>query len=307
MDTEYILPKAKKTRLGYTKPHEIQPSNLDSIQEQNLLVQQSFDQSRLGQVQLNQNLTDQGVTSRLGQIFPPIETSSDLIERLQTPISHSNPQQTETPIVISILEQYNVDNDYNLMLARLQSCLNANSSSRLVNEVDSNGRTPLMHSKLTVVSQLLIEKGANVNSRDNLGRTALMYAENAKIAQILINSRADLNFRDYEDRTALIHAINRQPNEYNKTVTSFLKANDRMELIRLLIRSVTRQNINLEDKQKRNAILSSVMLNDVETTRVLIAKGADVDSTDNDGMSAVMLAVNKTNIEMLRLLIDNKV
>jgi ankyrin repeat protein len=157
-----------------------------------------------------------------------------------------------------------------------------------------------------------------------------MYAPNAQIARVLIANRADLNFRDSNGQTALMHAINRPHpqlkstanNEHylntytrNYSATSsdqnnqewLMSVYDRMELIRLLIRSVTTHNINLIDKSYSNALLLAVKANDIDTVRMLVPYGADINSVDQFGRTPLMHAVLLNNLDIVRLLIDNNV
>ena len=155
-----------------------------------------------------------------------------------------------------------------------------------------------------------------------------MYAPNAQIARVLIANRADLNFRDANGQTALMHAINRPHpqlkstanNEHylntytrNYSATSSDQNNqewlmyDRMELIRVLVRSVTTHNINLFDKSYSNALLLAVKANDIDTVRMLVPYGADINSGDEFGRTPLMHAVLLNNLDIVRFLIDNNV
>lgn len=157
-----------------------------------------------------------------------------------------------------------------------------------------------------------------------------MYAPNAQIARVLIANRADLNFRDSNGQTALMHAINRPHPQLKSTTNSehylntytrnysatnsgqsnqelLMSVYDRMELIRLLVRSVTTHNINLFDKSYSNALLLAVKANDIDTVRMLIPYGADINSVDQFERTPLMHAVLMNNLDIVRLLIDNNV
>lgn len=239
--------------------------------------------------------------------------------------------------LIEIVKSYMYDYDLDLVLVKIRSYIMMENNEMAVNEKDSENRTPLMYAMAPEITQLLIECGANVNARDSYARTAIMYTRLSSIARLLIHNKADLNFRDQDGKTALLHAIllSNHPQQYpitnplvfnnssnsnsnyqnggvvniNNNRALLVIGNDRDALIDVLMQSVTKVNLNLEDNQFANAILYAVELGDFETLRKLIWCGADVNSVDKAKRSTLILAVERQshNINMARLLIENRV
>lgn len=264
--------------------------------------------------EISQKTDDSNIISLEMDSLHDSPLNSGMIERISSQmfykVNQDCVQNIENVKLDDIFQSYEKNKDFEILLSSTESCLETNPRS--VHEKDKNGATPLMHSPLPQVTELLIKYGANVNARDNHGCTPLMYAKCSKIVSLLIRNRADCNFRDNDGRTALLHAILRDSEIYsssscNQPFDIFSVAYDRSKLIRLIIRSVTRQHINLEDRKKSNAILYAVMVNDVETVRVLLQFGADVNSCDKYDQTPIIHAVNKKNIDMIRLLIDHRV
>jgi ankyrin repeat protein len=241
--------------------------------------------------------------------------------------------------LIEIVKSYMYDYDLDLVLVKIRSYIMMENNEMAVNEKDAENRTPLMYAMAPEITQLLIECGANVNARDSYARTAIMYTRLSSIARLLIHNKADLNFRDHDGKTALLHAIllsssNYHPQQHpttnplvfnnnsssnhqnvgvnnnnNNNNRALVIGNDREALIDVLMQSVTKVNLNLEDNQYANAILYAVELGDFETLRKLIWCGADVNSVDKAKRSTLILAVERQshNINMTRLLIENRV
>ena len=86
-----------------------------------------------------------------------------------------------------------------------------------VNKTQPNGWTPLLfalYNRNSELSQLLIEKGADVNAREwRTGNTALMLAAswgNVPLVQLLIQKGAQINAQQRAGNTALSYAVSYQ-------------------------------------------------------------------------------------------------
>jgi ankyrin repeat protein len=87
------------------------------------------------------------------------------------------------------------------------------SQSASLEEIDGDGRTPLIHSAIegkTEIAAALIQAGANAGVQDNLGNSALHYAAqgfHTQLAKLLINAGANINAQDILGNTPLWRAV----------------------------------------------------------------------------------------------------
>jgi ankyrin repeat protein len=143
------------------------------------------------------------------------------------------------------------------------------------------GETPLMASarsgNLDVVTQL-IDKGANVNARGPRRQTALMWAvseQHPDVIKILLTRGADIHARS--DVLSQVMAVppHGKP-EYNRSIPF---GGD-------------------------TALLFAARVGDLESAKLLLAAGANVNDADAWGVSAMVLAAHSGFTEMVEFLLD---
>jgi len=143
------------------------------------------------------------------------------------------------------------------------------------------GETPLMAASRSgnseVVSQL-IDKGANLNARGARGQTALMWAvsqQHPEVVRILVARGADIHARS--DKSGQVMAVppHGKP-EYNRMIPFGAET----------------------------ALLFAARVGDLESARLLLAAGADVNDADAWGVSATVLAAHSGFTEMVEFLLD---
>lgn len=82
-----------------------------------------------------------------------------------------------------------------------------------IDELDGDGRTPLMHAaidKLTEIAEFLIINGANVSHRDNHQWTALHFAARDyefPLVELFLKNGADIDAQDRHGNTPLMGAV----------------------------------------------------------------------------------------------------
>lgn len=199
--------------------------------------------------------------------------------------------------------------------AAIEAYINAGGN---INAVDSNYKSLLMYiseANDTKSAKLLIEKGANVNLQDKSGNTALMKAAEKnyiEIAKVLVDNNANVNMKNEDGKTALMIAAQKSNVEFSKFLlesksdmtikdkagkTSLIAAIEAgsLEIVKLHIEKSSDKEakldnkntsvIDIADNKGRSALMYTLYKGDVNSFEYLLAKGADIDSKDNDGLS----------------------
>lgn len=164
------------------------------------------------------------------------------------------------------------------------------------------GRTALMHANTAAKVKLLVAGGANVEAKDDDGQTALMKAAsngNAAVVTALLENGANVNAFDNRSMNALLYALDRENfahGEERKTLPE-----RRIEVARRLLvaKSI---NVNAQNVDCETALMRAVQLENVEIIKSLLDHGADVKRSDAFGNTAVILAYEKDNAEIAKLL-----
>lgn len=177
----------------------------------------------------------------------------------------------------------------------------------LVHGADPNargawGRTALMAANTAAKVKLLVANRADVEAKDEQGQTALIKAAargDVDVVSALLDSGADINARDDKGSDALLHSLDRENlahGEERKTLPA-----RRLEVARriLLYKSV---DVNAQNSDGETALMRAVRLENIETIQSLLAHGADANRSDVFGDTAVILAYDKGNTEMEKLL-----
>lgn len=144
-----------------------------------------------------------------------------------------------------------------------------------MNEVDSNGRSSLMHAVISGNAEtvkMLLSTGANIDIQDKHGYTALFHAASygyIDISKLLIESRADINRKTKDGDTALIVA-----SSYCNT-----------EIIKLLLDQGA--DVNAQNSLNNTAVHNFIFCKGPEAsyamTKMLMDKGADLTIKDSYG------------------------
>lgn len=155
------------------------------------------------------------------------------------------------------------------------------------------------------IVELLLHAGANFNARDTLKNTALHNAaENGQTAmvELLLAAGANINALDISHRTALCSAA-----KYGRpAVVELLLANG-MNIHATDKYGMTTLHLAVDSSWRRHVAGDSVynaMAQALRTVTVLLAAGADINTSCSDGRTALHEATRCNAVEMVKLLVD---
>ena len=196
-----------------------------------------------------------------------------------------------------------------------------------VNAKTTYGYTPAhlaaMGANAKIIGVLLAKK-PNVNIKDNRGFTPIMYAvtsnNNAALIDKWIDAGADLKVTNRQKQSLLHIActygkqdlarklINQgmpydQPDQYGNTPLFSAAARNQLEIVKLLLEKGA--NVNIVSKNTKHTLLHSVCQSGaLDSFKLIIDKAEDVNATNNQGQTAIMLASYARQPEMVKALLE---
>ena len=242
-------------------------------------------------------------------------------ETLQAIINHSadvdaTNKDGETALMIACLEK-NVD--------AINVLLNANANPKFA---DTKGNTCLHCAagalRNSETLQAIIDHGIDVNATNKDGETALMIAclkENVDAINVLLNANANPNFADTKGNTCLHCAAGALCNsetlqaiiDHGIDVNATNKDGETALMIACLKGNVDAINVLLNANAnpkfadtKGNTCLhcAAGALCNSETLQAIIDHGIDVNATNKDGETALMIACLKENVDAINVLLN---
>lgn len=154
----------------------------------------------------------------------------------------------------------------------------------------NNGVIPIIYASEYCTKgfvEVLLDRGANVNSKGHVGVTPLILASKLgrfNLAKLLISHGADVNLRDDYGKTALMHAAECDNPKQKK-------------IIKLLLSHEA--DVNVGDK---TALMRASELGADNIVKILISHGADINAKDDDGITAIMWAIDRGRMSTIKLL-----
>ncbi|MEJ2719444.1 MAG: ankyrin repeat domain-containing protein [Deltaproteobacteria bacterium] len=149
-----------------------------------------------------------------------------------------------------------------------------------VNARSSDGETALMSAARrghAAVVELLLKKGANLNAVNRSGQNALILAAitgRADVVNVLLRRGADPRSRDKSGKTAIDYA-----SKHRHT-----------QVLNLLEKKIRRKTTKADRSKQSRELLDAVINLDPVKVKQLLARGADSNTVDKNGVSVLKLA-----------------
>ena len=200
-----------------------------------------------------------------------------------------------------------------------------------INQPDAGGSTVLYHAVLSnnkKMAEFLIENGADVNLTEERGVTLLMMAINGRvdkeIIRLLLEKGANPNAQVPQSGNALLIAITNEDTDAVKLLLDYGADPNTMapqpllfaalfknnfEITKLLLENSANPNMRFEDIEKGNPtpLIHASGANQKDIAQLLLQYGADANLKNANGLTALMVAINNKNNDLVKLLIDNGV
>jgi ankyrin repeat protein len=166
-----------------------------------------------------------------------------------------------------------------------------------VESKDSDGNPALISAleKSPDMVKLLLEKGASANTMTSTGIAALILAiqnDQSESVRLLLEKGADTSSKDWNGDAALILAIKKSPDMVKLLLETGASAN-----------TISAGSMSLRLPRGTPALIVAILYGQKESVRLLLEKGADVESKDSDGNPALILAI-KESPDMVKLLLE---
>lgn len=186
---------------------------------------------------------------------------------------------------------------------------------------------PADNFKLVPLVKLLITRGANLNIQNRDGTTPLMFAttsENTATMKLLLEAGADVTLKHNSGQTALNIARDLQfaegvallegpiqvsppvvapppPRDINKELLRAARRGEVDKVKQLLDEGA---DVNSKDDRGLSAIMYAVASEVFGVVKELITRGADITVADDNGATPLHLAAYSSEIEILKLIIN---
>ena len=193
----------------------------------------------------------------------------------------------------------------------LRMCYRHHQPRIFLSACDDSGRTPLMRAIHydcdSWVVKFLVQSGAEVDARDKSGNTALGIAISKgrrNEAMLLLKHGADIDQQNNAGMTPLMKAVNFYDMFSDDDPIPDLEYIQRRAYILADLLVENGAMIDIQNINKRTALMLACMNQDANTVRLLLSHGASVNLQDTNWRSALMFASEVGDQKSVRLLLE---
>jgi ankyrin repeat protein len=180
------------------------------------------------------------------------------------------------------------------------------------NAKNDYGSTPLSEAAVVgnaVVLKKLLKAGAKVESTNADGQTALMIVartSNVDAANVLLDHGANINAREHwRGQTALMWAVaENQPTMVRLLIKHHAEVNARSDLTNVERQVTSEPRMQARPSGGFTSLLYAARKGCLECAKLLVAGGADINLTDPDGISPLLLATLNLNFDVAAFLVQ---
>ena len=180
-----------------------------------------------------------------------------------------------------------------------------------VNSSDDNGNTALIaaaRNNYEACMKSLIDAGADVNKMEMYGSSALRYSVknlSMNCIDLLLKSGADVNYSSDENEPLLISLAKSSNPKDLEVISKLTKAGADVNITNMCGNTPLMEAIRAGTYLNRSITPSSVAIcKQVDTVKLLLREGADVNLRNHRRTSALLLAANHNDIAILKMLIE---
>lgn len=190
-----------------------------------------------------------------------------------------------------------------------------------VNEKTKHGKTALLlaaSAGKAKVAEALIDLGADIQAQDNNGATALILAAtegHADVVRALLNRGADVTAKDHDGGTALLNSVFFGYRDAAAEVLKYKQKIDTRDLNEAMLIAAgmghtdivkdlihNQVSVNVAGRHARTPLMAAVKFGRVEMVRLLVENGSDPMPKNADGETALQLARDQDNKEIVAIL-----
>jgi ankyrin repeat protein len=286
---------------AYTNPRELGKILIDLIIDSSYRIDERLKQ--------NLEVMDSNLLHFISEINKKVEISEE--ERKKE--IHARKEKVAAE---KIQEQEKAEDDKKLKTDRALILIERGAA---LDVTDANNETCLLIACSHKASELalkLIKKNADINKQGNQNNTALIYAAQNDLRYVvltLIKKGADLNAVNMDGNTAFMTACSTSNVEIALdllmagTDTSIANTDGKtaLSLCEEVGLIVVKEAIEGYNKQG-DKLLEAVSADDIATVSELLKTNINPHSVNSEGKTALILAIEKKDIDMVNLLISNK-
>lgn len=155
------------------------------------------------------------------------------------------------------------------------------------------------------VSRILLEHGVDAGGKDRDGRTALDLVERSQESEdqlvVLLTGEMDRLERDQGGTVSPAMQENEEPNQYQVRLTTLTEIEDQDQLQTVQPATVETE---VADSVVQETLHQAVATDDLESVRLLLLQGADVEDLDVEGLTPLLVAATNGHIGVLTALLE---